>query len=737
MGFRILGGLVLAAIILLSGLHAPVSSTFSGVSYSASSVSLVRTASTVALNSATPDPPTNVRVYSDPNRQVEPSLAVNPGDSMNIVIGYNDGTNPGTAMDPGVSRTGAGGGVGTWSYQGILSGGAPLAGGSDPCCDAALAFDSARTLYYVAITVNGGSPGEVYVRKSTDAGSTFPTMSVISSITGRTILMDKPSFAIDTSASPNRLYVAWTDFNFGNGAILFAWSNNGGSSWNLATNTVSGTRGVISDTLSCCTGSAIAIGPNGEVYVAYFNGASSSIRISVSTTNGVSFATVGQVVEPTVTQFPNLGLGRPQIPNTNLRTNSFPTIAADTSSSPARGAIYVAWADYRNANGDILIRKSTNMGGIWTAATKVNNDGGTADQFLPAMTVHPSNGKIFLIFYDRRDDLANTNFHLYYAYALPGAYPTFTNRRLTTAASDPRVLTGGYSNGGIGDYLGATVKPGPDDTFAVAWADLRDGSALSRDNNANIYFAIFNPDAVFAWPWLVVFQNPCWLLQLIGILCGPRIPNAAYLVHIPIQVQGTGDDVSLQVSGLPSGALGSFSQPSGVTPFSSVLTISASQGLPAGGYSFAVSATNKTQFQFAADSFFNITSGPFVVLDHLYAKGGDKVMIFGDGFTPQKALSLTFDNTPLSPPLTTNSTGQIDGSFSVPTNAPDGRHTLNADDMNGHSAQSILITPGAPSEDDDTVKTSAPISPALTVILGLLIAPVLILSKRHRYVAQP
>ncbi|HET7489531.1 MAG TPA: sialidase family protein [Acidimicrobiales bacterium] len=81
----------------------------------------------------------------------------------------------------------------------------------------------------------------------------------------------------------------------------------------------------------------------------------------------------------------------------------FPSVAAG-----AGGDLYVAWADGRNGDADVLVRRSPDGGRTWDAPVRVNDNhlGDHTSQYLPRIAVAP-NGRVDVLFLDRRLDPKN------------------------------------------------------------------------------------------------------------------------------------------------------------------------------------------------------------------------------------------------------------------------------------------------------------------------------------------
>jgi hypothetical protein len=95
------------------------------------------------------------------------------------------------------------------------------------------------------------------------------------------------------------------------------------------------------------------------------------------------------------------------------------------------------WADQHNGENDtdIWFSRSTNFGDNWTQPARVNNDEKGKHQFLPSMTIDPSTGNIYIIYYDRRahHDLQTD---VYLAYSNDGG-SSFKNLKVSEKPFSP------------------------------------------------------------------------------------------------------------------------------------------------------------------------------------------------------------------------------------------------------------------------------------------------------------
>lgn len=142
------------------------------------------------------------------------------------------------------------------------------------------------------------------------------------------------------------------------------------------------------------------------------------------------------------------------------------------------GVLYAAWHDGRNGDDDVFVRRSDDGGASWTEALRVNDNplhDGT-DQYLPQVAVAPD-GRLDVLFYDRRADRANVMTQAYLATSADGG-GSFTNLAVSSAAFSSEV---GPSFGeAYGTDVGTRVGLASDEQgAATAWTDTRLGDRAS------------------------------------------------------------------------------------------------------------------------------------------------------------------------------------------------------------------------------------------------------------------
>ena len=219
-------------------------------------------------------------------------------------------------------------------------------------------------------------------------------------------------------------------------------------------------------------GAVPAIGPNGEIYVAWsrndtiwFNCSFDDGKTWLSEERPIMQQPVGWVID---------------IPGI-YRCNGLPVTACDHSGGAQNGTLYVNWADQRNGkdNTDIWLIKSTDKGQSWSEPKRVNTDDSNRHQFLTWMTIDQTNGNLYFVFYDRREH-DDTNTDVYLARSTDGG-ETFTNYKISESPFVPndRVFFGDYTN--ISVHAGV-IRP--------IWTRLHKGkislyTALINDKDLN------------------------------------------------------------------------------------------------------------------------------------------------------------------------------------------------------------------------------------------------------------
>jgi len=271
--------------------------------------------------------------------------------------------------------------------------------------------------------------------------------------------------------------VTWTNFGAFPESIVLSRSTDGGNTF--STPITLAPTGIFFNTVQ---GSAPAVGPNGEVYVAWFQGGCGFPSIpGIYLTKSVDG---GQTFGPAVFVAPlePLGFGASLSCGSiggsltgNFRVNSFPRIDVN----PNNGHVYVVYGSHSIPSpdsGDAFFTSSADGGNTWSIPLKVNDDSTTNDQFFPAVAVN-GKGAIQVVWYDRRRDPNNLFIDVYSAISTNDGLSFQPNQRVTTVSSPPAV---GYDplivQTYMGDYIDVKAMTGAHSRgsqFLAAWGDFR------------------------------------------------------------------------------------------------------------------------------------------------------------------------------------------------------------------------------------------------------------------------
>lgn len=277
--------------------------------------------------------------------------------------------------------------------------------------DDVVTFGPDGMAYHCFLSLGGireGAPlrarSALLLRRSFDGLDWEPAVPIIDHVNTAEPLEDKPWVVVDgVPGSPHRgnVYVSWTRFDkYGSrdpehrSRIFCARSRDGGKTFAPPVR-VSDKSGNAHDDSGTVEGAVPAVGPKGEVYVAWAGPL--GIVCDRSDDGGFSFGTDVKVADqPGGWDYPAPGLAR---------HNGLPVTGCDVSRGKFRGSVYVCWADRRNGDSDVFVAASRDGAKTWSAPVRVNNDAlkNGRDQLFAWMAVDPADGSLNVVFFDRRD----------------------------------------------------------------------------------------------------------------------------------------------------------------------------------------------------------------------------------------------------------------------------------------------------------------------------------------------
>ena len=285
------------------------------------------------------------------------------------------------------------------------------------------------------------APWGANVRVNDDAGTAYQWL---------------PSIAVDAGGNA---YAAWHDYRNGNMDIYFSYRPASGN-WgpNVRVNDDAGTAYQYYP--------SIAVDASGNAYAVWNDWRNGNMDIYFS------YRPVGGTWGVNVRVNDDAGTA----------WQDRPSIAVDPG-----GNAYAVWEDYRNGNGDIYFSYRP-LGGNWGPNVRVNDDAGTAYQWLPSIAVD-ADGSAYAVWNDYRNDYYGGD--IYFSYR-----PLGSNWGANVRVKDDAGTAGQ-------DRPSIAVDPGGN-AYAV-WEDYRNGSdiyfsyrPLGGKWGANVRV---NDDAGAAYQW--------------------------------------------------------------------------------------------------------------------------------------------------------------------------------------------------------------------------------------------
>lgn len=398
---------------------------------------------------------------------------------------------------------------------------------ADECYSPEVAFDADGRLYYlfVGLAGIGNTPTGVYLTTSDTHGRTFTPPRKIMGARNYQVRM-----AVDPERGDRgRIYLVWLrsavdpptgGFPVGDNPIVASYSDDGGATFSDPVRVSDPDRRLV-------VGPGIAVGDDGALHIAYFDlqddmrdyrglagppwDGTWSLVATRSTDGGRTFEKSSVVSDKLV----------PSDRVILIFTMPAPSVAVDRD-----GHVFVAWDDARHGDADVFVGRSDDGGRTWSNAVRVNDDdvGNGATQYLPTMAVAP-NGRLDVVFFDRRRDDTDRYNDTFYAYSDDGGRTFSSNVRLTDKA--------GFSKNGQRYLIPSSRKRNDigsrsavaslDDRAVAAWTDTRNAPVRAYQDiyAATVQFSAANDALLWSALALLVVALVGAIATLMGRRRGP------------------------------------------------------------------------------------------------------------------------------------------------------------------------------------------------------------------------
>jgi hypothetical protein len=202
---------------------------------------------------------------------------------------------------------------------------------------------------------------------------------------------------------------------------------------------------------------SIAVGPSGQLLLAYQSDLemmSWPYHATVYTALDPDGLGPAPFNSPGNTVWTNVMLRYPIPASPNMPINAAAHLAWDRSGGPHNGRVYLVYTDRPSlftSDTNIMFRYSDDNGSTWSAATRLNDDTGTANQFWPSLAVDQTSGNVAAVWYDARNDPQNIRVNL---------YATASDDGGATFAPNAAVSAGQSYGSGAEDHMRGTSTGG-------------------------------------------------------------------------------------------------------------------------------------------------------------------------------------------------------------------------------------------------------------------------------------
>ncbi|ANY70534.1 hypothetical protein BBD42_03155 [Paenibacillus sp. BIHB 4019] len=373
--------------------------------------------------------------------QQEPSITINSLNNLTVIVTSSSIATGTSRINVYVSQDGG------FTYPSTLT--LPLPSGFTTQGNAVGAYGYSNTFMIsnTQLNINPVRDSSISVYTSTDNGVTFSGPVITCQGYDAQIYNDKPWIYIDNSNGSPYLgiaHIAFTRYydNFAASGQFYQRSLDSGQTWStpqLLSNQMTGSAGF---------GTNVAVGPTGQVYVAWaqYSPGNPQFLFRRSDDGGVTFNPIVSVSNISLVPSPL------PVPGWGFRVLTSAFLAVDVSPNQGQGIVYAVWQDYRTGFSHIYLSRSTNAGNTWSTPIQVDDSPLGTQNFYPNISVSRVTGLIQIVYYTNR---VNSSLLDVYGTTSGDAGATFAvNTRLSAASFDPNADPSyGEPCRSLGDYI--------------------------------------------------------------------------------------------------------------------------------------------------------------------------------------------------------------------------------------------------------------------------------------------